>query len=448
MAGLTFGDVKTQLATVVGNGVDANSIRVKMRADEATQIILNKLTPVNGMMTTDVTAGAEGLLVLPKEMENAIYAALVSGGTGVYGDTDINQAFLEPVSNFTYLDPSEVHDNPLIDNGLVPDPGPPANPSVLRRSYTYPGIDQGTVVRMTGDKKYLPIVDDDSYMIVQNIPALKQVIESIEMRENNAPAAEWQARRDDAIETLRQEVAKHKMDRRRFVERKRNYEQDLITYAPWTKGWVRARIALEQPGALLMGKLDLDRLLERAEMTAMEMGIYKGCLEEFVAEVFGGDVWMPARVEAVLATSLCGQPMEVRSIFSQYLKNGPANWDCSCGGYIRDQGEEVLGGVLRRKIRVPGSCEQSATFRTICKLRWVAKQPNEYMVIRNLQALQALCSSLLAQGNENWKEASDARMAAKTYLDKELEGYLEGVQHTLQIHPVGVGNRDIGSRYL
>lgn len=425
--GITFGIAKSSLSTVVDNGVDVSDSRVMRRTNEATQEILASVLPVNGMMTVDV-AVTGGVLFLPKEMEAATFVEVTSTDQ-VNMQTDVKQGWYDIVSNFTYVDPMAAHDNPLEDLFLQPDP---IDPSILRRKYNYPGLDAGTV-RVTGPKSYQPVTSDDDYLIVQNVPALKLMIQAIERREN-LDIEGSEKYRDLCMKFLTDEVKGHQMDPRRAMKRKGAYEADLRTYPQFTMGWMRARLALDVPGAMSMGKEEITRLMERAEMLALEMGTWKNTLEEFDATVYGGTVYLPARVESMLSISLCGVPTPIRSFFFTYLENGPGNWDCSCGGFVRDLGEEMLGGVPRRKFAVQGNCADDSpgqTMKAICKLRWVPKQPSDLMTIRNLEAMRLLCDAMLLQQNEKWNEAKAAKEEAKSQLDQELAEYLKGIQHTI-----------------
>src|SRR3982750_3208282 len=164
--GITYGASKTELATVVANGVGPTDPRVLMRANEATQLVLDEMIPVGGMAIYDVVATTESgkqVLLLPKELENAIEVEVLSGAQ-VNGQTDVTQGW-NLVTNFTYVDPASAHDNPLIDLGLVPDN---VDPTILRRKYIYPGLAAGATVRVTGAKRYVPINGDGDYLIVQN----------------------------------------------------------------------------------------------------------------------------------------------------------------------------------------------------------------------------------------------------------------------------------------
>lgn len=434
--GITFGIAKDRLRLSVDGGITADDDRVRIQTDTVTELLLGEITPVNGMMEATVTIGAGNVLLLPPEMENAIYAA-VQGD--VNGQSDIKEYFYEITNPYTYIDPSMAKDLPLIDKGLVPDP---LDPTVLRRKYIFPGVDQGTQVTVVGDKSFVPIVDDNSYLIIQNLSALEVALESVALRRANAQ--DWKQRFMDAVEILQKEVTGHMMDRRNFMTRRAAYEQDLISYQPYMKAWFRARIALDQPGAMLMGKSELDRLLDRAEMELIEMGTYKGTIEEFEATVYGGEVSFPARVESVLAVDLCGVPVDLRSTFFTYLENGPGGWDWSCGGYMRDLGEQLIGNDFRRTYRVLGSVETGQTMKAVCKLRWMPKGPNDIMTIRNYRAIRAMMAALIKEQEGDDDGAAKKRMRAKEILEDELKEYFQGLHLTVPISSDGWDMAAIG----
>src|SRR6185312_5336329 len=109
------------LCGVVDNGVGPDDPRVLTRTNQATQIILNTMIPVGGMATADVAAVNE-VLLLPPEMENIIECHPQQDSTKVRGSADIAQGWYEITSNSMYMDPTQHHDNPTIDLGLLPDP--------------------------------------------------------------------------------------------------------------------------------------------------------------------------------------------------------------------------------------------------------------------------------------------------------------------------------------
>lgn len=259
--GITFGAAKTELATVVANGQRFDDARVMPRTNEATKALLDEIIPVNGMLTGDIVSTTESgrqVLLLPKEFENAIEVEVLNSAP-VFANTDVLQGW-NLVTNFTYVDPAGAHDNPLVDLGLVPDPG---DPTILRRKYHYPGLAVGATVRVTGAKRYVPITADGDYLIVQNVRALKLAILSIERDENSA-LGEGDGYLKKAVELLQKEVRKHQLDPSNSLKRKANYQQDLTTYAEGSLGRTRAKLALELPGFLQRGKSEITYLINRA----------------------------------------------------------------------------------------------------------------------------------------------------------------------------------------
>jgi hypothetical protein len=173
---------------VVDNGVCADDPRVMLRLNEATKIILDNLIPVGGMIIVNITA-IDKLVICPPQMENIIFLHPIESATRVFGSSDTAQGWYDVVNNSAYLDPSFAMDNPLVDLGLNSDP---QNPKDVRRVYLYPGLEpQDAVLQCTGAKRYQPVTNDDDYLIVQNIEAIKCIILSVERYENNAP--------DDAV---------------------------------------------------------------------------------------------------------------------------------------------------------------------------------------------------------------------------------------------------------
>lgn len=257
--GLTYGAVKADLATVVDNGSCSDYPQVLARTNQATQILLHELIPVGGMATYDVEADGT-ILLLPTALENAIEVEVRDGAT-VNGGTDVTQGWYDIVSNFTYVDPSTAHDNPLVDQGLVPSPG---DVTVLCRQYDYPGLQPNATVRVTGAKRFIPIEDDDTYLIIQNVPALKLAIMYLELSERGTAFDEAKKYKEEAIALLQAEVRQHLLDPRNSTKRKAAYQADLTAYPEGTLGRTRAKLALELPGMLLKGKAEIGYLVNRA----------------------------------------------------------------------------------------------------------------------------------------------------------------------------------------
>jgi hypothetical protein len=440
--GLQFRDVAPMICGVVENGVCADDPRVLVRLNEATKIILDALIPVGGMIIANIVAQSR-FLFLPPQMENIIevHPAIPTDSTKAYGDKDTTQAWCEIVNNSAYLDPSQAMDNPLLDFGLN---GNPADPSDVRRVYFYPGLDpSNAVVQCTGAKRYLPLTNDEDYLICQNIEAIKCIILSIERYENNA-IQEAQAYRQAGMEMLQAEVKKHIFDPRNYMRRKSGYRQDLVDFAQNTLGWMRAQIALDLPEALRMGKRDLTWTINQAERRLMERGIWKDTVITIKATVVGGSIYFPQGVEGVLAFDVCGRPCPIRSQFFQSLENGPGGFPCS--NMLIDQGDHLQPGFSapRRKYKLIANCEDSTTVTAVCKLRWVLKKPEDMMVIKNYEALRLMTSAKMMEEAEKWQEAGVNQQQALDILDKELKNYLAGIRHTVHFQTYGFGLGDVG----
>lgn len=426
-AGITYGSAKAILATICENGIDPDDSRVQNRTDEAQKEILDSILPVNSMMTVDITASGTTLL-LPQEMENALFIEILGGAT-VNNQTDTTFGWFDIVNQFAYIDPSEAHDLPLVDQFLQPDPN---DSTILRRQYDFPGLTPNAMVRVTGAKRWLPIDGDETYLIVQNVPALKEMIQAIEYAENNDPQ-NADAFRQRCLQRLQAEVKKHLLDPVNAVKRKAAYEADMVNYGVNTFGWTRARLAFELNGGLSLGKSELSRVLEQSEMRLLDKGQWIGTLQEYEATVEGGIILAPKEVETIIAVSFDGQPISLKNIFFRYHKNGGRHF-FHCAPELRDEGEIVYpDGTRRRQYRLYASKTEEKTIRFVGKIRWQKKQPTDNMIIKNFEAMRQMCAAILFQKAEKYQEATAAEQMAIQEVDKQLSEYLSGQMLTAPI---------------
>src|SRR4029077_20381008 len=355
----------------------------------------------------------------------------------------IAQSWYEVVNGSVYLDPDQQYDNPMIDLGLNGDPG---NPSDVRRVYTYPGLEAGGTVQVTGVKRYIPVTNNDDYLIVQNVEAIKLVILSIERNENSAPD-EALKYRNQAFEMLQAEVKKHIMDPRNYMFRKTGYYEDLQTFHPNSLGWVRAQIALDLKHALKTGKRNLTWAINQAEKRIMQGRIFKDTIVQIQANVVGGIVYFPPNVQSVLAVDLEGCPIPVRSEFFEHLENGPGMF--TAHEFLKDMGDEYFPGtkMTRRKYKLTSNCnpECRQCLNAVCKLRWIEKKPEDQMTIKNYEALRLMMVSKFLEEKEDWQNVQMNQQAAFLILENELKEYLSGIRHTVHIQAEGFGLSDVGN---
>jgi hypothetical protein len=440
--GFQFKDAAPLICGVVDNGVCFNDPRVLVRLNEATKIVLDHMIPVGGMATANITA-SNSLIVLPPEMENAIEAYPKESSTTVRGDTDIAQGWYEIVNNSVYLDPWQHYDNPLIDFGLWKAPWPGYTGKQVR-VYAYPGLAPSNAsVTVTGAKRYVPLTNDEDYLIVQNVEALKLVILSVERFENADPDS-GKKYRQEAFEMLEAEVKKHISDPRNYMRRKSNYEDDIFTFAENTLGWVRANIALDIELALKTGKTDLTWSINQIERRLMKPKIWKDMIVEVQAEVVGGFVYFPVYVGGVLAVDLDGAPIPIRSQFFEHLQNGPGMY--ACNALLKDCGDEFFpqSKTVRRKYKLIADCANTSCINALCQVRWVLKKPTDFMTIKHYEAIRLGMTAKFLEEKEDWKNAQVNMQQAFQLLDDELKDYLAGILHTPQIQTFGFGLSDVG----
>lgn len=303
--GITFGVARPTLSLVADNGVDPIDVRVMRRTNEAIQELLlstdprtnGPLIPVGCMASYFVTADTDGNILLPPQLENALSYFIVPPGNA-YGDSDTSQGWYSLLNPATYVDPYMVHDNPLIDYGLVPDP---SNPTVLRRRFGYNGATPLAVVAVTGKKRYIPITSDADYLIIQNVPALKMMIQAIERREARNGLADGQAYKAEAIKMLSDEIVNHLMDANDSLRRSGDYRKDLQTLPVNSYGYARARLAFEIPGMMQMGRREIGFFLNQAVREAVAQHNFLGRTERYS---LGSGPNQLVYVEPVLPTDL------------------------------------------------------------------------------------------------------------------------------------------------
>jgi hypothetical protein len=447
--GIRYFDAKPILAQVVDNGIDPNDFRVVVRTNEATKAILDMILPVGGMVTAVVTAVGEEVTP-PPFMENAIDVEVMDDAS-VRGSKDTTQAFYDVINPSTYVDPSMAHDNPMTDLGLFSDPDDPTGVRLVRK-YTYPGLQPNARLKITGAKRFIPLhigfgPPDLEWLIVQNVEALKLMILSIERYENNSPN-DGKVYRDLCLELLTAEVKKHIQDPRNVMRRKARYEDDVRKYPRGSFGWTRARIALEVPGAMLLGKSEIGRLLGDAELRLMErIPMARGCVKEYRADIHSGHILFPADVDSILGVVMCGVPLDIRAVTFKYLENGPGDGCSACVPYLEDEGEEYFptSRNTRRKFRLKGiSDTEAARLVFACKVRYVDKEPADQMTIKHYPSLSLMLQAIVMERSEKWNEANAGIQSAFAALQLDLDSFLKGIKLTIPIQDFGFGMGDVG----
>jgi hypothetical protein len=145
---------------------------------------------------------------------------------------------------------------------------------------------------------------------------------------------------------------------------------------------------------------------------------------------------------------ICGQPTNIRSIFFEYQKNGPGKTGfCGCSQKFIDRGEVYFPqtGFKRRKYFFNGSTSNSIQFTAVAKLRYLPKTGGDELVIKNQEALQLMCQSIMCEKKEDWNGAAAAKQMAIEVLELELREFLGGIEHVQNVSEAGFGFGDLGT---
>lgn len=225
------------------------------------------------------------------------------------------------------------------------------------------------------------------------------------------------------------------------------YTSALSEFQDGTFGHAVARLALEIPGGLSMTETELARLVGTAEKRIMEFGKFKGTLKTLSATIHGGEILFPRDVEAVLVADICGYPVDLRSCFFEYQKNGPGHcFTCECR--FVDQGEVFFQdtGSKRRNYIYRGSCDRDVTFDCVAKIRYVEKENCDPLVIKNWPGMLLFCQGIKYERDEKWDLAQKAQADAISVLERELQEYLSGLQQTQNVDTEAFGFSGLGMR--
>jgi hypothetical protein len=202
----------------------------------------------------------------------------------------------------------------------------------------------------------------------------------------------------------------------------------------------------------MRGKVDVGFMLNMAEKRIMQglMGrtLSKDTIQEFTAQAVGGEVAFPLEVQSVLAMDLNGHQIPVRSIFFEYLENGPgystlnsntpAQWvSGTAHPMLVDQGDQDFAEGRRRvyKLVAPTSPDQTVT--AVCKLRWLEKKPTDLMTVKNFEALRNMVQCIINEEAEQWDMATAAMSAAAGIIESENKEYLSGIRRTVHVQTIG-----------
>jgi len=222
---MTFGEIKSEIARVVDNGVPSTDVRVVQRVNQA-QRRLHAIRAWLGTLAKYKVDVVTDIITLPYQLESIVR---------VEKNTNTNL----PSGSILLCDNAYVfiHDSgELVPLNFVPI-GSVANVIQFRIDSSVSPMPSTIVV--TGKKRMVDVVNDSDELIISDLEALKLMVLALYREENNQidMASALQAK---AVEHLAYKTDMAVEEARRLV-----YQAKLSTQATNTMGYVRSKLGLD-----------------------------------------------------------------------------------------------------------------------------------------------------------------------------------------------------------
>ena len=242
---MTFGEIKSEIARVVDNGVPPTDVRVIQRVNQA-QRRLHAIRAWIGTLAKYKVDVVTDIITLPHQLESIVR---------VEKNTNTNL----PSGNILLCDNAYVfiHDSgDLVPLNFVPI-GSVANVIQFRIDSSVTPVPTSIVV--TGKKKMVDVVNDSDELIISDLEALKLMVLALYREENNQidMATALQAK---AVEHLAYKTDMAVEEARRLV-----YQAKLSTQATNTMGYVRAKLGLDLEFGIKLEDAKLFDLVNKAQ---------------------------------------------------------------------------------------------------------------------------------------------------------------------------------------
>lgn len=168
-------------------------------------------------------------------------------------------------------------------------------------------------IRVTGKRRYLPVTQDTDFLILSNVSALRLEMMSLEREDGNdfQGSAEFHKRAQDLLTA---EAKIYQQDPTRVSYRKAQCLEDEKSYDRSQLGYVRARLALENPQFLRVGLRTITRAINTSQERLIAQGYWKNTVIYLTLKILG-DGWIvpPPNIESVVVTLLEGFPLTMRN---------------------------------------------------------------------------------------------------------------------------------------
>lgn len=168
-------------------------------------------------------------------------------------------------------------------------------------------------IRVTGKRRYLPVFNDTDFLIISNTGALRLEMLALDREDGNdfQGSAEFHKR---ALDQLMAEAKTYQQDPTRYTYRKAQCLEDEQSYDRGQLGYVRARLALENPQFMKVGLRVITRAINTAQERLLSQGYWKDTVVYLTLKILGdGYIVPPPNVESVVVTLFKGLPLTMRN---------------------------------------------------------------------------------------------------------------------------------------
>lgn len=309
-------------------------------------------------------------------------------------------------------------------------------------------------INVSASKAFIPIVDDNSEVMIQNRLALRMTIKALWAWDsgNVDDPGGYTSLLKQATDMLTEDVTRYGLDPTNTLNRKAAYKWEVDNFAPSTFGYVRARLALELQNGLRIGRTDLGRLLNEALELAINEGKWVGTTENRTYEVSDCvKVHLHPDVESILTAKVGGWTVVIGNQFTDTTTR--TNSGVRNSGYIGSPFfamSTMAGAGAVEPMLIPcegeeeddnGNCHRVYRFfpcggsfngccvKTVVKLRYIpAKCLDETLLITNYAALKFIVEGLIKRELGDFGAFQALQNKGFSILDKGIRHHDGGAQ--------------------
>ena len=290
---MTLLTAREQLASYVANGSCPSDDRVRDAINEAQRRLYDTGDYINIVRRWGVTVDEYGEFALPtRAIALSRVAELTEGLEHSTAGTTISR------DAYAFV----MDSGSLLQFTMV-------SPSRFRIIGPYP-----QAVDVMGRVVYADAILDTDNLLIDDIDALKLMIQGIWRESNNATEL--------GMQLIQQSVEKIKAHTTLAIEvaKMGSHQNRILSASPGTRGYTRAKVAMEMSGGDRNADARLTNLIEDAERRIM---VEVAMSASFLCQAVGGYFTVPREIESILRVDIDNCPAKVNGMTYEFLQYGP-----------------------------------------------------------------------------------------------------------------------------